>query len=166
MHSSDGDGWTPNRPCGYDVRMRRIAKRAPAPIHLTKFVCLDCRTCFKRPVIGIEKRKHVQWIEVRICPNCTSDAYLVGSDFKAPRKADDAGWMVADFFIRAGLPYFRLYKAGAYPSGFIQVGAYPTDMQAAREFAREYAGAAQRFFRTTETGIEVKARIDDEFRPL
>jgi|GEM_PF-1753511 hypothetical protein len=146
--------------------MQRTAKRAPAPIHLTKFVCLDCRTCFKRPVVGAEKRKHVQWVEVRTCPNCAGDAYLVGSDFKAPRKTDDTGWKVADFFIRAGLPYFRLYKPGSVPGAFSQVGAYPTDMQAAREFARHHAGAARPFFRVAETSVEVKARIDDEFRPL
>lgn len=145
--------------------MQRTAKRAPAPIHLTKFACLDCRTCFKRPVVGIEKRKHVQWIEVRTCPNCTGEAYLVGSDFKAPRKVDDAGWKVADFFIRAGLPYFRLYKPDDHYGGFIQVGAYPTDMQAAREFAHEHAGAARPFYRIMATGVEVKNYIEDEFRP-
>jgi hypothetical protein len=58
----------------------------PAISHLTKFACLDCRRVFKRKVEGQMKRTSAQPIEVRVCPFCGGEAYLVSSNFRAPRR--------------------------------------------------------------------------------
>lgn len=77
---------------------------------LTKFACLDCRRVFKRPVANLGKRNVPRPIEVRRCPSCTGDAYLMSSDFKAPPREDAKAWEVVAALVRAGLPYFRLYE--------------------------------------------------------
>lgn len=58
---------------------------------LTKFACLDCHSVFKRPVADIGKRNVPRPSEVRRCPSCGSDAYLMSSDFRVPPKSDAKG---------------------------------------------------------------------------
>jgi hypothetical protein len=124
--------------------------------HLAKFACLDCRSVFKRPVIGTARRAP-RPIDVRICPHCVGAAYLMGGDFKAPPKRDDKGWALVARLVRAGLPFFRLWEAiplsetdPVYASlkgarGVKRVVRYPTTLQEAEAFVRVHADKAMPF---------------------
>lgn len=122
---------------------------------LTKFACLDCRRVFKRAVTDIGKRNWPRPIEVRPCPSCGSDAYLMSSDFRAPPRSDLVKWEVVAYLVRAGLPYFRIYDplplaALGHPkqrhkgliSASVGVGAYPETMAEARIFVARHRDKA------------------------
>ena len=123
---------------------------------LTKFACLDCRRVFKRPVADIGKRNWPRPVEVRRCPSCGSDSYLMSSDFRAPPRDDLKAWEVAAFLTRAGLPYFRLSEEvslsalghpGKRPKGIVgvsvRIAPYPETMAEARAFVEQYRHLAQ-----------------------
>jgi len=123
--------------------------------HLTKFACLDCRRVFKRPVKGAAKLNTPTPIEVRTCPACGSDAYLVSSDFRAPPRRDEKAWEVVAYLTRAGLPYFRIFEevplsAFGHPSvrpkgllsARVKVGPYPETMEEARAFVERHRDKA------------------------
>lgn len=123
---------------------------------LTKFACLDCRRVFKRRVADIGKRNWPRPIEVRRCPSCGGDAYLMSSDFKAPPRDDLARWEVVACLVRAGLPYFRLYEPlplGAFghpmqrPKGLIsaqrRIEPYPETLAGALAFIARHRDKAQ-----------------------
>ncbi len=127
---------------------------------LTKFACLDCRRVFKRNVADIGKRNSPREIEVRRCPSCGGDAYLMSSDFRAPPRGDLKRWEVVAFLVRAGLPYFRLYEPiplgtlghpARRPKGLISaeasIGPYPETMAEARMFVERHRDKAQPFVR-------------------
>lgn len=127
-----------------------------ADTHLAKFACLDCRSVFKRPVSGTAKRAP-RPIEIRVCPNCGSAAYLMGGDFRAPTKRHLEGWKIVRCLVRAGLPFFRLYEdlppsALGHPSerprGLMRVQrrlAYPTSLKEAQDFVRAHRDKAMPF---------------------
>lgn len=124
--------------------------------HLAKFACLDCRSVFKRPVTGTAKRAP-RPIEVRVCPNCGSEAYLMGGDFKAPPKKDSDGWAIVSLLVKAGLPFFRIWQEVSldpthpfYTSlngrtGVKSVVPYPTTLKEAQAFVRDHADKAMPF---------------------
>jgi hypothetical protein len=115
---------------------------------------------FKRPIKGAAKRNYPTPIEVRTCPSCGGDAYLVSSDFRAPRQNDLKAWEVAGYLVRAGLPYFRIYEdmplsalghPKARPKGIlgwkVQVAPWPTTMDEARAFVEKHRDKAQPIIR-------------------
>lgn len=127
---------------------------------LTKFACLDCRRVFKRPVEDIGKRSAPRPIEIRRCPGCGGDAYLMGSDFRAPPRDDRKAWDVVSVLVRAGLPYFRVYQtmpiaelaaSGIPTKGVLaasyRVGEYPTTMAEAHAFVALHGNLAMPFVR-------------------
>ena len=128
---------------------------------LTKFACLDCCRVFKRPVADIGKRNWPRPIEVRRCPSCGGDAFLMSSDFKAPPRDDRKSWEVVAYLVRAGLPYFRLYEpisVGALfghpkkrPKGLlsaqVKIGPYPETMAEAVAFVSRHRDKAQPILR-------------------
>jgi hypothetical protein len=98
---------------------------------LTKFACPACRKSFKRPAGHAGKRNLPRPIERRPCPHCGGDAYLMGSNFRAPPARDIEAWRVVEFLIKAGLPYFDIGQA------------YPTDLPEAVRFAEANRDSAQ-----------------------
>ncbi|MCW1402050.1 hypothetical protein OKA06_06825 [Novosphingobium sp. MW5] len=127
---------------------------------LIKFACLDCHSVFKRPVADIGKRNVPRPIEVRRCPACGCDAYLMSSDFRAPPKSDAKAWEVVAALTRAGLPYFRIYEdmplsAFGHParrpkailSAQYRVGPWPETMAEAKEFIARHRDKAMPFVR-------------------
>jgi len=124
---------------------------------LTKFACLDCRRVFKRPVAHTGKRNWPRPVEVRRCPSCRGDAYLMSSDFKAPPRDDLKRWEVVSYLVRSGMPYFRIYEPvplavvhghpKARPKGVTaalrEAGPYPETMAEAIAFAARYRSQAQ-----------------------
>ena len=129
--------------------------------HLTKFACLDCRRVFKRPVDGADKRNYPVPIEVRTCPACGGDSYLVSSDFRAPPRRDEKAWEVVSYLVRAGLPYFRIYEdvplselghPATRPKGMlgakVQVKPYPETMEQARTFVERHRDKAMPIIRS------------------
>ena len=138
----------------------RLPAAPPDPgSHLAKFAYLDCRSVFKRPVSGTAKRAP-RPIEVRVCPNCGSSAYLMGGDFKAPPKKDADGWAIVSLLVRSGLPFFRLWesipadetdpfyaKLKGLP-GLTRVVRYPATRKEAEAFVRAHADKAMPFVRT------------------
>lgn len=134
----------------------RVGQQPGPGEQLTKFACLDCRRVFKRPVADIGKRNWPRPIEVRRCPACRGDAYLMSSDFKAPPRDDHKRWEVVAYLVRAGLPYFRLYEPiplGIFghpkmrPKGLISaqrtIEPYPETMAEAVAFAARHRDKAQ-----------------------
>lgn len=127
---------------------------------LTKFACLDCRRVFKRPVEDLGKRNMPRPIEVRRCPACAGDAYLMSSDFRAPPRNDLKSWEVVATLVRAGLPYFRIYQdvplsefghPRVRPKGLIgaqvAIGPWPQTMAEAQAFVARHRDKAQPFVR-------------------
>ena len=82
----------------------------PAPLYLAKFACLDCPRVFKRPAGHTGSRAVPRPVEVRRCPACAGDAYLMSADFRAPRRHDRRAWEVVGALVRAGLPYFAIWE--------------------------------------------------------
>lgn len=133
--------------------------------HLTKFTCLDCRSTFKRPTNAL-KRNAPRPIEIRTCPNCGGSAFLMGSDFRAPPKADDRAWAVVDFMVRNGFPYFRLYEdvpLAEYghpmhrPKGLLSAQrrlAYPENLREAEQFVVAFRHLAMPFAETRAMGTD------------
>ncbi len=131
---------------------------------LTKFACLDCRRVFKRPVADIGKRNWPRPIEVRRCPSCGGDAFLMSSDFKAPPRSDLRRWEVVACLVRAGLPYFRLYEPvplgvvfghpKVRPKGLIsaqrKIEPYPETMAEAIAFVARHRDKAQPILRRND----------------
>lgn len=130
---------------------------------LTKFACLDCRSVFKRAVADVGKRNVPRPIEVRRCPACGGDMYLMSSDFRAPRKQDTKAWSVVSALTRAGLPYFRFSKAlplsvlghpSQRPKGLIGISAavagWPETAVEAEAFIARYRQYAMPFVRIEE----------------
>jgi hypothetical protein len=131
---------------------------------LTKFACLDCRRVFKRPVADIGKRNWPRPIEVRRCPSCRGDAWLMSSDFKAPPRDDLKRWEVVAYLVRAGLPYFKLYEPiplGAVfghpkgrPKGLLsaqrRIEPYPETMAEAVAFVARHRDKAQPIVRSED----------------
>ena len=130
---------------------------------LTKFACLDCRSVFKRAVTDVGKRNVPRPIEVRRCPACGCDMFLMSSDFRAPRKQDAKAWAVVAALTRAGLPYFRFHEAlplsvlghpARRPKGVLgitsTVGRWPETLAEAEEFIARYRHQAMPFVRVEE----------------
>ena len=140
------------------------AGQPPKGAQLTKFACLDCCRVFKRPVADIGKRNYPRPIEVRRCPSCGGDAYLMSSDFKAPPRDDLKRWDVVACLIRAGLPYFKLFEPiplgeafghpKVRPRGLIsaqrKIEPYPETMADAEGFVARHRDKAQPFVRGEE----------------
>jgi hypothetical protein len=61
------------------------------------FACLPCRHVaqYSKWLMDIKPR----------CPKCRADLTLMGYDFKAPRKGDDAGWRAVEAVIASGQNY-------------------------------------------------------------
>ena len=130
---------------------------------LTKFACLDCRRVFKRSVEDIGKRNWPRPVEVRRCPSCGGDSYLMSSDFRAPPRDDLKAWEVVAYLTRAGMPYFRLFEevppsavADIIPlptkgllSVKVKIEPYPETMAEARAFVDRYRHLAQPIVRPT-----------------
>lgn len=138
---------------------RTIGQPGPGE-QLTKFACLDCRRVFKRPVADLGKRNVPRAIEVRRCPSCSGDAYLMSPDFRAPPRRDAKAWQVVGALIRAGLPYFRIYepipvasleRMGLPSKGVLsaarRVGEYPRTLAEAEAFIAEHRDKAMPFVR-------------------
>lgn len=128
---------------------------------LTKFACLDCRRVFKRAISHTAKRNLPRPIEVRRCPSCGGDAYLMSSDFRAPRRDDLGRWKIVACLVRAGLPYFKLFEPvplnvlfdhpALRPKGLIsaaiKVEPWPETMAEALAFVARHRDKAQPFVR-------------------
>lgn len=62
-----------------------------------------------------EEQRQAQSVEAQklnderlyICPNCGSQCFFMGLDFKAPRSADVKAWREVEAYIRAGKVYYR-----------------------------------------------------------
>jgi len=82
---------------------------------------------YKATFICIEHRHVAQfqdWIEPR-CPIDREKLIMVGYDFKAPRKRDDAGWHAVKQFLQSGGSYntcgcSRIVPIPTTPAGFRQ----------------------------------------------
>lgn len=123
---------------------------------LTKFACLNCFRVFKRAVADLGKRNWPRPVEVRRCPACGGDAYLMSSDFRAPPRTDRKAWEVVAFLVRNGFPYFRLFERVS-PGDVdipglddpriqwveLKVGPYPDTLAEAQEFVDRYRRLAQ-----------------------
>lgn len=102
-------------------------------------------------------------IEVRPCASCGGDSYWVGSDFRAPPKADRKAWNVVALLVRAGLPYCKIQAplpladlAGTgiptrnVISATCTIGPWPTTMAEAEAFVDRYGGLGLPFWRPGE----------------
>lgn len=135
-------------------KARDLQPRADEQLH--KFACLTCRRVFKRRVTGTGRRNHARPIDVRVCPSCGGEAFLMGANFRAPPRADKAAWRVVEMLVRAGFAYANFYvplslsRLGhpktRYPailSASSKVCRFPTDLAGARAFIERYRAFAQ-----------------------
>jgi hypothetical protein len=75
---------------------------------LTKaFVCLGCRKVFKRPSHRLVGGHYEVLGYARSCPQCQATLIGVGDAFRAPPKADLAGWESVGRDIRRGRTFVR-----------------------------------------------------------
>ena len=134
---------------------------------LAKFACLSCRTVMKRepllPIHPATRRAARRPIEIRPCPGCGGDSFWVGSNFRAPPKADRKAWEVVALLVRAGLPYCKVQAplpvselaAMGIPTKNVlrasyTIGPWPTTMAGALAFVDCYGGLALPFWRPGE----------------
>ncbi|MFO8009499.1 MAG: hypothetical protein R6U89_01675 [Dehalococcoidia bacterium] len=93
---------------------------------LAPYVCLKCRSTFKRPGDQDEKT----------CPKCGSKCYRFDVRFKPPPKRDDAQWKKIEYLLGRGIRFQKMYRSEGH--GLLRV-TYPKDMREAKDFADKYA---------------------------
>ena len=94
---------------------------------LAPFVCIRCRTSFRRPFEGVDYRP---------CPSCGQDATRVDVRFRAPRKADDKQWKKVEFLLQHGFYFQKVYRRIA-TGAYLRV-PYPRNLAEARRFVVEF----------------------------
>jgi hypothetical protein len=95
------------------------------------FVCLHCRSTFKRRAGAGEDSK--------TCPRCGKPAYRYDTRFRPPRKSDDAQWARVRFLFRHGFRFQKVY----HKTGSVWTRArYPATMEEARVFVKAHADQA------------------------
>lgn len=99
---------------------------APKAYHmLVPYVCLNCRSTFKRP------GDHDQ----NTCPKCGSTCHRFDVRFRPPPKRDNAQWKKIEFLFGNGIRFQKVYRRDG--PALVRVG-YPKDMREARAFVEKY----------------------------
>ncbi len=84
----------------------------PIPI---QYACFACRKVFKKP-----------WPEPPAvdypCPNCTQPLNMMGTAFRAPKRADQSQWRKVEQLVRAGILFFK--NSGPRPTRLSEVPAF------------------------------------------
>lgn len=90
-----------------------------------KHVCFACRQAVNAPYGSIGPVK---------CPACGGAIVKMAHRFRPPKKRELAKWAVAKYLVDHGFYYQHIYE---HPWGG-RFMAYPTTMQAAKEFVKTY----------------------------
>jgi len=78
------------------------APRQKGPEYLIAHACFDCDKSFKR-VVADEDHKH-------ICPQCSTELYWMGRNFRPPKHADKKQWLKVKVLYAEG---FRFVGSGS-----------------------------------------------------
>ena len=96
--------------------------------YLTKYLCLNCRRTFKRPVEGKGERP---------CPHCKLTAVRMGHKFRPPRLSAYREWEVIKYLVNNGFYYDSIPIKDEHGNE-IGLVSYPLTMDDAKEFVQEY----------------------------
>ncbi len=104
-----------------------------------KKICLDCRLSFNRDFDNGSELEYP-------CSTCGRPMLLLPHRFRPPKKTDDKGWDLVNFFIQNGFQYQHIYENGIETSDhynrqtkYIQ---YPDNLRDAKEFVVKYKDQA------------------------
>ena len=82
---------------------------------LMQYACFACRKVFKKPMPQTPPIDYP-------CPNCTQPLTMMGTAFRAPRRADQSQWSKVEQLARAGVLFYR--NSGPRPKTLNEVPAF------------------------------------------
>jgi len=80
-----------------------------------QYACFACRKVFKKP---IAEESAVGYP----CPSCAQPLMMMGTAFRAPRRADEPQWRKVEQLVRAGVLFYR--NSGPRPRTLKEVTPY------------------------------------------
>jgi len=82
---------------------------------LMQYACFACRKVFKKPM---PEESAVDYP----CPDCAQPLIMMGTAFRAPRRADEPQWRKVEQLVHAGVLFYR--NAGPRPRSLNEVPAF------------------------------------------
>src|SRR4051794_3944460 len=80
-----------------------------------QYACFACRKVFKKPIAAQPTVGYP-------CPTCAQPLMMMGTAFRAPRRADEPQWRKVEHLVRAGILFYR--NSGPRPRRLNEVTAY------------------------------------------
>ena len=80
-----------------------------------QYACFACRKAFK-------KAKPAESVVAYLCPECAQPLVMMGTAFRAPRKADEPQWCKVELLVRAGILFYR--NSGPRPKRLNELPAF------------------------------------------
>ena len=95
---------------------------------LMQHACFACRKVFKKPMPQAPTIDYP-------CPNCAQPLIMMGTAFRAPRRADQSQWSKVEQLARAGVLFYR--NSGPRPRTLNEVPAF-LEAKAREKLGREH----------------------------
>lgn len=95
---------------------------------LMQYACFTCRKVFKKPIAAPSEVGYP-------CPSCAQPLNMMGTAFRAPRRANEPQWRKVEDLVRAGILFYR--NSGPRPRSPNEVTAYLQEYSRSKQSAGE-----------------------------